>query len=534
MSILPTIIKELQVIADLTPGQKLQLAEDTTSARQYLTGQVDTTFTPSIGTGGGLLQSVGRYVTGADRAEVRTEFEWVIPQCLQGVTDALIASEGEEQEALAALLVKVHTGLTHLKAAHEVTTEATEAAWARAVTTIIDRFEDMAGPHIQEAQIKAKAGHYMRELQPFLSLQPGEKVQRLAETTAIRQMQQTDTTRAIHSLGNNQTLLGASLQRVARLVVGADTEQSARQFSREFQILLGEISSFMSTLEDGPVRQDLLLNLMRVRQSFLTLRETHVPDYHTELAPGDVEGIGDHDILWAHVAHGLYKLIKTTFQRELDSHTEIPQSDVAEGAVSGAGAAEPEAGSDAQLVGLLRGVNHELAPSLGGSLILPEVRIPDSYRPAFETNLRLLQLGDLDQDAEGLSPLTERKYAEAKALFERHDPRKLRGTAYNAWRQDQFANLHGFFAGLQQGLLDLRGEVTAQNVANLLMNPRYPYFAKELLAYEKLLLVVKEDVAARGKQEYPELMDTLEVVSLLKVELRKLLEQVLVTPVIAT
>jgi hypothetical protein len=517
MSILPTIIRELQVIADLTAGQKLQLTEDTTAARRLFTGAIETTFTPSVGSNGSLLQAAGRYITGADRPETLDRLQRLVPEWIRGATEALTSSGEEEKGALAALLVKTHTGLTHLKEAHE---RSVETAWAAVVSGIIDTFEATAGPHIRKARTEAKAAHYLRELEPFLSLQPGEKVQRLAETTAARQVQQIEATRIIHSLGNNQTLLGAPLQRVARLIVGADTQESALQFSREFQMLLGEIRTFMSTLDDGAIRRDLMDKLMQVRTSFLILRTTHVPNYHKELEPGNDPSIEDHDLVWAHVAHGLYKSIKATFAEE----QRRPDTGASASAAAAAPVATP---SDAQLVGLLRGVNQELAPSLGGSLVLPEVRIPDAHRTAFETNLRLLQMGDLEQEGSDLPAFTARKYGEAKALVEKHDPSRQRGTNYNAWRQDQFANLHGFFSRLQQGLLALRGEVTAQNVANLLMNPRYPYFAKELLAYEKLLLIVRDDTAAQSKQEYPELMNTLQVVSLLKVELRKILEKVL-------
>jgi len=523
MSTLPITIRELQVIADLTAGQKLQLAEDTTTARQLLTGPIETTFTPSVGSDGGFLQAAGRYITGADRPETLAQLQRLVPEWIRGATEALTRSGEEEKAALAALLLKTHTGLTHLMQAHE---RGMETIWTTALSGILETFEATAGPHIREARTQAKADHYLRELEPFLSLQPGEKVQRFAETTAARQVQHEEPTRIIPSLGNNQTLLGAPLQRVARLIVGADTEASALQFSREFQMLLGEIRTFMSTLDDGPIRRDLMDKLMQVRTSFLTLRTTHVPSYHKELEPGNDPSIEDHDLVWAHVAHGLYKSIKATFAERATA----PDSGASASAAATATAVASEtAPSDAQLVGLLRGVNHELSPSLGGSLILPEVRIPEGHRTAFETNLRLLQLGDLEQDGEVLSAFTGRKYREAKALVEKHDPSRQRGTTYNAWRQDQFANLHRFFAELQQGLLALRGEVTAQNVANLLMNPRYPYYAKELLAYEKLLLIVQADSSAQSKQEYPELMDTLQVVSLLKGELRKLLEKVVIT-----
>jgi hypothetical protein len=153
------------------------------------------------------------------------------------------------------------------------------------------------------------------------------------------------------------------------------------------------------------------------------------------------------------------------------------------------------------------------------------IRIGKRYETALKANCDLLNLGKVNENTklESQDLFLIRKYAEAAGIVRKNDPKGHSGTNYNAWRKGTFARLNDFFQELQAGLSGAQGD--GSNLGQLLLQPRFPFFAVELLAYENLL----QKVAATGdtkRAEFQELARTLRSITALRVQLTQLVNNV--------
>jgi len=153
------------------------------------------------------------------------------------------------------------------------------------------------------------------------------------------------------------------------------------------------------------------------------------------------------------------------------------------------------------------------------------IRIDKRFETALKANRDLLKLGAIDETRrlDGHEAFVARKYEEAAGMVRKNDPTGRAQPNYNAWRKDTFARLNGFFQELQTGLSGAQGD--GSNLGQLLLQPRFPFFAVELLAYENLL----QKVVATGdtrRAEYRELESTLAKITALRIQLTQLVNNV--------
>ena len=174
------------------------------------------------------------------------------------------------------------------------------------------------------------------------------------------------------------------------------------------------------------------------------------------------------------------------------------------------------------LVGALGELNRELEDDPDDAAQVPlSFQVPKKYKAAMGTNRDLLKLGQINETETLLSDdnFLVRKYEEGASMVRKNNPTERSTTNYNAWRKGTFARLDGFIRELQKGVGQLNGDRTA--LVNLLLQPQFPFFAVDLLAYENLLgkAVAMGDT---GRAEYKKLAATLRVVRELRVQLTHL------------
>ncbi len=110
------------------------------------------------------------------------------------------------------------------------------------------------------------------------------------------------------------------MQANARYIGGADTLTSSRDFCIEFISLLKDLKAFIAELREtknGFALRKLLLTLVTIQKNFLTLANTHVPNYEKRLLDQDFDKVEPHDIAWAKAADQLSRYIQKTFTEEL-------------------------------------------------------------------------------------------------------------------------------------------------------------------------------------------------------------------------